>query len=72
MERVRQSSLHGPARGDQRLTDDLSPEDGLPAEVPGLAPEEVHLQRLEVEEPEQIVERRPHLGHGYLPAIPTP
>jgi hypothetical protein len=72
MERVRQAPFHRPARGDQRLADDLSSEDGLPTEVPGLATEEVHLERLEVEQPEQIVERGPNLGHGHLPAIPTP
>jgi hypothetical protein len=72
VERMRQALLDGAAPRDQRLADDLPAEDRLPADVARLAPEEVHLQRLQVKQPEQIVERGPHLGHGHLPAIPTP
>ena len=66
VQRVRQPGLHRPARGDQRLADDLAPEHRLPAEVARRPAEEVDLQRLEVEQAERIVQGGTRVGHGHL------
>jgi hypothetical protein len=59
VQRVHQSAriVDRPRRRDQRLTGDLSAKHALAVLVGGTTAEEVHLDRLEVEEVDQIVER---------------
>jgi hypothetical protein len=48
--------LHGPARGDQRLADHLAAEHPLPALLGRAAAKQVHLDRLEIENGEEILD----------------
>jgi hypothetical protein len=48
--------VDGARRGDQRLAGDLAAEDADPVLVGGEAAEEVHLDRFEVEQLDEIVE----------------
>ncbi len=59
MQRVhRPVGVDGAPGGDQRLRRDLAAEDALLVLVRARAPEQVHLERLELEELDQVVERR--------------
>jgi len=46
--------LHRPVRGDQRLPDHLPAEHALPAHIGAVAPEQVHLDPLEIEKLDQV------------------
>jgi hypothetical protein len=54
MDRVRQPALDGAAGRDHRLTDHLSAEHALPAGLRAVAAEQVHLERFEIEDGEQV------------------
>ena len=54
MERVGNALIDRPARGHQGLGEDLTAEDPLPA-LSAAAPEDVHLELLEVEQRDQVV-----------------
>ena len=54
--------VDGPCRRDERLAGDLAAEHPLAVLVGGVAPEDVHLDRFEVEERDEVVERRLVLG----------
>ena len=56
--------LHGAARGDEGLARDLTAEHPLLVLVGAEAPEQVHLELLEVEEGDEVVERARHGAHG--------
>ena len=61
--------LHRPTRGHQGLARDLAPVDALALLVGAHAPEDVHLDGLEVEDGDQVVEGRAHGRHpGRAPA----
>jgi hypothetical protein len=53
---MRLAILDGPGRGDQRLPDHLAAEHPLPSDLRAPAPEQVVLERLEVEDGEEIVD----------------
>jgi hypothetical protein len=66
--RVGQPGFDGAAGRHHCLPDDLAAEDRLATQVAGLAAEEIHLQRLEVEHVDEIFERRGRcVGHGNPP-----
>ena len=54
VQRMRRAAVDGPGRGDQRLPDHLAAEHALPAGLRRLAAKQVHLERLEVEDAEQV------------------
>ena len=60
MERVGLALVHGSAGRHQRLAQHLPPEDALRAVDRALAPEEVHLQVLQVQQIQQLVESASH------------
>ena len=60
---VRLPALDGAHRGDQRLADDLAAEHALPAGLRRAAAEQVHLERFEIENIEQILDGG-HWGRG--------
>ena len=62
---MRRPALDGAHRGDQRLADHLSAKDALPADLRRAAAEQVHLERLEIEDGEQILDGGGH-GSGTL------
>ena len=53
--------LDGAARGDERLARDLTAEHALAVLVRAQAAEQVHLELLELEEFDQLVERGSHV-----------
>ena len=62
-------------RGDERLAGDLAAEDPLAVLVRRAAAEDVDLDRLEVEQGDEIVEGRLHgaiLAQGVAPRTPAP
>ena len=71
MDRVHQSAglLDRPGGGDEGLTGDLATEDPLTVLVGRPATEQVHLDRFEIEESDQFVERVLH-GPILPPAAP--
>src|ERR1035438_1279970 len=60
MQRMDPSVLHGAARGDKGLGGHLATEDPLALLVRLNAPEDVHLNRLEVEQVDEELERCTH------------
>ncbi len=48
--------LHGAGGGDERLADHLAAEDALPADLRAATAEEVVLQRLQVEDAEEVLD----------------
>ncbi len=60
---MRRAALDRAHGGDQRLPDHLAAEHALPADLRRAAAEQVHLQRLEIEDVEQILDGG---GHGGL------
>jgi hypothetical protein len=57
VQRVGAASLDRPAGGDERLARDLAAEDALAALVGAPAAEQVHLELLEVEDVDELLER---------------
>ena len=70
VQRVDASALDGPARGHQRLRGDLPAEHPLAVLVGADAPEDVDLDRFEIEEFHEKVERFAHRRNPKLPAHP--
>ena len=58
---MRRAALDGAAGRDQRLADHLAAEHPLPAGLRATAAEQVHLERLEVEDGEEVLDGG---GHG--------
>ena len=58
---MRRPALDRAHGGDQRLADHLAAEHALPADLRAAAAEQVHLERLEIENVEQILDGG---GHG--------
>ena len=54
MQRVRQATFDGAARRHHRLSDHLAAEHPLPTGFRTVAPEHVHLDRLEIENGDQV------------------
>ena len=54
MQGVRQPPLDGAARGHHRLPDHLAAEYPLPTRLRAVAPEQVHLDRLKIEDRDQV------------------
>ncbi len=54
MQRMRQAALDGAACRHHRLTDHLAAEHPLPARLRAVAAEHVHLDRLEIEDGNQV------------------
>src|SRR5450631_1699941 len=74
----RPAGLDGAARGDEGLRRDLAAEDALAVLVGAQAPKEVDLERFELQEVEQVVERRAHrrsstpvIGRSGLDRVPS-
>ena len=63
MQRMRQPALDGAARRHHRLSDHLSAEYPLPARLRAVAAEQVHLERLDIEDGDQVDDA---FGHGVL------
>ena len=61
MDRMRQPALDGAARRHHRLSDHLPAEHPLPARLRAVAAEQVHLERLEIEDGNQVDQA---FGHG--------
>ena len=61
---MRRSCLHRAHGGDQRLADHLAAEHALPADLRGAAAEQIHVERLEVEKIEQVLDGGGGGGHG--------
>ena len=51
---------HGPCSSGQGLTEDLATEHGAPAEILALTSEEVHLDRLEAQEVQELAQDWSH------------
>ena len=69
MERVRRPLRHafdGAAGRDQRLADHLAAEHALPADLGRAAAKQIHLDRLEIENGEKILD-----GGGHAAVTPT-
>ena len=60
MRRPLRHVLDGAAGGDQRLADDLAAEHALPARLRRAAAEQVHLERLEIEDGENVLQGGRH------------
>ena len=61
MRRPHRHIFDRPARGDQRLADHLPAEHALPARLRRAAPKQVHFERLEIEDGEDVLDIG---GHG--------
>src|ERR1700692_2968386 len=61
MQRMRQPALDGAACRYHRLSDHLPAEHPLPARLRAVAPKQIHLDRLEIENGNQV---NPAFGHG--------
>ena len=61
MQRMRQPALDGAARRHHRLSDHLAAEHPLPARLRAVAAEQVHLERFEIEDGNQVDQA---FGHG--------
>ncbi len=57
---MRFAALHGAVRRDESLSDHLAPEHALPADLWAQAPEQVHLELLDVEDGEKLFKRAAH------------
>ncbi len=68
MERMGEALLHRAARRDQRLADHLPAEHALPADLRAQAPEQINLERLDVEDREQLFQCAAH-GPSLLPKL---
>src|SRR4051794_30055055 len=66
MQRMRQPAFHGAARRDHRLPDHLAAEHPLPAGLRAAPAEQVHLDRLEIEDGDQVDQA---FGHGALSVL---
>src|SRR5215813_12689511 len=73
MHRVRRSAGHvdSAAGRDQGLANDLAAEYPLPADLRAAAAKDVHLERLEVQDGEQICDRGGHITPPWLGSITT-
>src|SRR5664279_4342766 len=60
----RTARLHGAHRCDQRLANHLAAEHALPADLRRTSAEQVHLERLEIEDVEQVLDGAGGGGHG--------
>ncbi len=50
MQGMGEATLHGPVGRDQGLADDLAAEHALPADLRAQAPEQINLERLDIED----------------------
>ena len=69
MDRVRQPALDGAAGRDHRLPDHLAAEHPLPARLRAVAAEQVHLERLDIEDGNEVDQAFGHVAAFILSGV---